>query len=345
MIFTNRIGIRFNIFLLLYSVFIFVTVISVFYALDIYLSFTKAITLISLFALIYSIYLYMTTNKSTEIIVKSIIFNGLFASLFILIYFDVSNPIRLGYQLGNVNDVGLLITIASILSISKGLMNNRKIYYVIFLINVIVVILTGSRKSLILLILSLFILLFIKNSKKMSKLIISIFILSVFIVILIYVINTVPTFYNIMGSRLASLLDGLFGSGTDEGSFNIRLTMIQVGIDLFNEKPFFGFGIDNYRILFSRLPFGYLTYSHSNFIELLVGVGILGTLSFYIAILYIVTRGIKNSSKLSLSNLSFLIIVIGYIILSPSLVYYDSKIFSIVLASLCSAVYSISNLK
>ena len=43
-----------------------------------------------------------------------------------------------------------------------------------------------------------------------------------------------------------------------------------------------GYGIDNYRPYFSKMPIGWDIYSHNNFIELFVGTGILGVLIYYL---------------------------------------------------------------
>ena len=63
--------------------------------------------------------------------------------------------------------------------------------------------------------------------------------------------------------------------------------MIQYGMDYFKERPLLGHGIENFRYLYAQ-EVGKETYSHNNYIELLVNNGIVGLLlyySFYISVI------------------------------------------------------------
>lgn len=63
-----------------------------------------------------------------------------------------------------------------------------------------------------------------------------------------------------------------------ESSVYERNAMVDRGLEIWQERPLFGFGIDSFRYIS-----GFETYSHNNFIDLMVGTGIIG-LFIYLAI-------------------------------------------------------------
>src|SRR5690606_24792031 len=104
-----------------------------------------------------------------------------------------------------------------------------------------------------------------------------------------------------------------------------------------------GYGIDNYRYKFGIDYGGYFAYSHNNFIEILVGTGILGIISFYLAKIFIIKDlySIKENNSKKALNYLFIALVVSYFFLSISSVYYYSKQYSIVIvmASIIRRVY------
>ena len=76
------------------------------------------------------------------------------------------------------------------------------------------------------------------------------------------------------------MLSLVTGRGIADSSSILRSKYISVGIDAFKESPVIGYGIDNYRYINLR-DSGHLTYSHNNFVEMLVGVGGIGFLIYY----------------------------------------------------------------
>lgn len=132
----------------------------------------------------------------------------------------------------------------------------------------------------------------------------------------------------------------VFGEGSTEGSMNTRFMMIQVGWNWFKEHPFIGYGIDNYRILLGQ-EIGTITYSHNNIIELLVGIGLFGTIIYYLTHIVVIKDLYKCSKVLPKSlTYSFIAIILGYTFMSVGLVYYDNKHISIILA-VASIVYRV----
>jgi O-antigen ligase len=177
------------------------------------------------------------------------------------------------------------------------------------------------------------------NSKSKLK---SILVSIVLIGIVIFVINNVEIFYEIIGRRMVNMFQFILGEGTSEGSINTRTDMIKWGWEWFKERPLFGYGIDNYKYLYGYINSEGDVYSHNNIIELMVGTGIVGTALFYIANI-IVIKDLLKASKITSKLLcySFIAIIAGYIFMSVGLIYYYGKHISIILA-VGSIIYRLS---
>jgi O-antigen ligase len=142
--------------------------------------------------------------------------------------------------------------------------------------------------------------------------------------------------YNVLGVRIEQLLNALSGEGNVDNSTIVRFQMIDEGINLFKERPFLGYGIDNYASIST-----FSTYSHNNYIELLVGVGIFGTVIYYSLYVSIFFKLIKFVRVNKIAGL-FISIILGLAILEYGLVTYYIEIFVILLAAAYSAA-DISN--
>lgn len=331
-----------NNFLVLYMIFIIFCLMSVFYAIDSEISFIKLRTLILLFVLMFSIINYIDSYEKLFHLMKYFSYSGFGASLYILLKSDFSNLTRYGADLGNVNAIGMILCISSTFSLYFFIEDKKFRFIPIFLTNSIVILMTGSRKSLILLIFSVIILLLSKVKRKNIVNKINIIIFSIiFVMILLYLVFNVPFFYQIIGRRMENLLKFVLGKGTLENSINLRFLMIKHGWEWFKERPVLGYGLDNYRILLGK-EIGKYTYSHNNIIELLVDIGIFGTVLYYF-IQFNIIKNLYNISKIYNKPLaySFIAILLGYMFISVALIYYDSKHFCIILAvgSTISSLY------
>lgn len=103
-------------------------------------------------------------------------------------------------------------------------------------------------------------------------------------------------FYNVLGVRFEEMLNGLFGTGKSDGSFDIRADMIAKGWEWFKESPIWGYGIDNFRVLYGDAT-GLYTYSHNTFIEILVSGGMIGFFIYYSIYVYVFVKLYKSAFK------------------------------------------------
>lgn len=190
----------------------------------------------------------------------------------------------------NSNEIGLMMLWGSIICcyLSKEL--KKPGYYFAIPLFLSLIIYSGSRKVWLGVALFVMVLIYINNKRRLFTSII----ISIFVLIAIYnLIMNVEWLYNIGGERLQQFFDGLLGTGEYDSSAATRDRYINYGWNWFLENPIFGYGIGCFgNLLHSAM--GKTTYSHNNYIELLVGVGIIGAIVFYYIYLKVVKMGLSS---------------------------------------------------
>lgn len=192
--------------------------------------------------------------------------------------------VTLQQNIGNRNVIAIILGISLNFTLYK-IYNYKSVKYAIpMAIIFIAILLTGSRKGLLISIIPMglfFLFKFIEYKSIVNK--IKIVFLGVLMTILVFnVIMKVDIMYDLIGFRLESMYKAyIYGEESSESSFNIRQDMINKGIEYFKKRPLMGYGVSNYRYLYKQ-DMGKETYSHNNFIELLVNNGIIGFLIYYI---------------------------------------------------------------
>nr|AKE80484.1 Wzy [Streptococcus suis]AKE80505.1 Wzy [Streptococcus suis]AKE80526.1 Wzy [Streptococcus suis]AKE80547.1 Wzy [Streptococcus suis] len=235
------------------------------------------------------------------------------AGLFSIIYLIskegadiISGGVRIGGSLsGNVNSVGFNFGLVSSLLAWRYCITKNKHDMILFLVFVIFMLLTGSKKTLFFLLTNLFIFYYHNRHKAIIwlKVILSFF----FLWILIF---KIPYFYSIMGFRIEQMLMTLLGDSntlTYSYSTDMREKMLVESLHFFLEHPIFGGGW-NYFGLKTTLNYD---YSHSNIAELSVTFGLMGLFTYYARYIYNIyislngLRDLANKKKNNFSLLSF----------------------------------------
>lgn len=326
----------FNKLLFIFLLFTAICSISVYYALDQSVAILKVRTLILIFIVTLSLVNYIDNSKKLKAFMSYFIYAGCLASIYILTKSDLSKLTRFGSELGNVNAIGMIVGISATFCFYIILHEKKYLYLMPFVIMTIIILLTGSRKSLLFICMNVVIIIYLRNRESLKGKIKFIFISLIILLIIAYLIFNVPVFYQIIGKRVENMFAFVLGEGTREGSINMRAYMIQAGFEMFKERPFTGYGIDNYRFLFSRLPRagGWETYSHNNVIELMVGTGIFGVLIYYLTHFVVLKDLFKSSKSKPYQTLcyTFIAIILSYTLLSVALIYYYDKHFNYILA-------------
>ena len=161
----------------------------------------------------------------------------------------------------------------------------RWVYLATAIIYSILVLFTGSRKSIVMVVFCLLIYVFLYRSKdnkgftSLGKISLCIVIV-VFIVVLWNLIMNVESIYNVIGYRIETMLGSFSGKEVD-GSIDERTFFTEKGIELFKQHPIIGYGCNNFKQYMRELGYSHIAYCHNNLVELLCTLGIIGTLLFY----------------------------------------------------------------
>ncbi|WAT23982.1 O-antigen ligase family protein [Aerococcus urinaeequi] len=229
----------------------------------------------------------------------------------------------------NSNTYAILLLVITLVLGSDLVFNNnsrfKNIFYVLMLINVVYqnIFLTGSRKGLVSVgIILIFIMIYylLINANYLNK--------KTFINLLIGTLLLLPgiffgfRYFSELGlfNRITNIFDFFRGQDIQEQSVYIRSRMIEIGIGLFKQRPFFGWGLDQFKYLS-----GYGVYSHSNYVEVLVSLGGVGLLLLYNTIFTLLNEVIKLWKFLPLKNKLMVLTIISIVMFNDiALVsYYD----------------------
>lgn len=279
-------------------------------------------------------------NKKIDFIMNSIILSGIYLSLLLIINTPIQSfsTQRIGETIGlNANDLGIKMAISALVTFYLGSQKNKKtLLYSLGFVFITITFFTGSRKALVFILIGL-LFLWARNYKKKWVLMMYPIVL-LFLFYLWQLLLSNSFLYEVIGWRLEGLINGILGEGYVDNSTRIRLDMIDDGIEMFQKNPILGQGIDSYAVLSP-----YSTYSHNNYIELLVGVGLVGTVIYYSLYLYIIINLLR---KINLSNTIalFFMLVTSLLVIEYGVVTYYIEVFVIILSTSFAACQISSNI-
>ena len=128
-------------------------------------------------------------------------------------------------------------------------------------------------------------------------------------------------------SRFVIFSDFFTSQNVTDNSTETRLYMIKFGLEHFLYQPIQGYGANCFEVLYQRST-GWATYSHNNFVELLVDLGVVGFVLFY-RIYFIILLKSKKLDK----EASIILVLLGITFINgmfgPN---YSSKILYVLFA-------------
>lgn len=228
---------------------------------------------------------------------KLICWSGVICALYIFIRTPVEDWFdgKIGQSVtgANANTVGMIFTLCILLTFYYAYYEKKRLYYFPFFIEFMLVIMTSSRKSLLTVIAAVFLLIMIKDIS--LKIFVRVLVSVGLVVLVFYALMNVDELYEVAGNRFESMQEYLL---TDDGDYSMysRSVFIDYAKQFFLEKPLFGSGLASFSRKLGAV-YGYYTYAHNNYYELLVGVGIAGFVLYYSFYAYLL---------LKLSKMSFL---------------------------------------
>lgn len=281
--------------------------------------------------LTYCVYVFVERNK-LHIIFITISISSIILFLFTGAQFDISSGERFGNELaGNANIIAPLYMFAAISS-TYCIFNSKKILYRIvflgaYLIQLYAIILTGTKKSLIVSFAFFWLYFIFTQKRKYAFLLFIVFISSAAIFVSLIFNNAF--LYDLIGYRFEGMLMALV-TGQGDGSTMERMNMIHDAATFWKQNPFFGIGLN----LFS-VKGAYGAYAHNNYLELLATTGIVGFISYYtyhIKTIYNLSKTVKYNQS---NNIFGLLIIASMMFYDIGAVSYNLPLVQIFLLLSC----------
>lgn len=275
---------------------------------------------------------YISIYRNIDVFIKGIFISGLVCAYVVIGYHGFAEYIRLmlegnrlGGEIANVNTIGMYMATSVIICFYYGYIKKKRGAYIVMLIPLLVGFGTGSRKALIMMALGVGFIMFMQyreniNMKTFGKL----FFALVIVICVIWWITTLPIAQGAMERVLEMLGLGV----KKDASASQRMMMTRVGWEYFLSNPAMGIGIGN-SWLITLEKFGWETYLHNNYIELLASVGIFGTIIYYSMHIYLLKELYRLSitQKDSASTLMFVLVLLMVVMDYGMVSYYDKMTF------------------
>lgn len=274
--------------------------------------------------------------------IKILIYVGLI-SLCYLVWQEGTNIIkgdmRIGDSLsGNVNTVGYNFGIISNLIMNSYCQNKSKYKLLIFMLFSLMMILTGSKKIMIIFLINIAMYFWYERHKIKGW--IKLFFVSVFG---LYLIFFVPYFYNILGFRIETMMESLFFNNVHAShSTEVRALMMNEAFGFFLENPLFGGG---WNYFYAHTVYGY-EYSHCNYTEMLSSFGIFGTALYYSRHIKNIIYSWKFKNKIFNNNnfvILILVLTLEALLLDFAVVSFSAQCVWYLPMIICSAILKIQS--
>lgn len=231
---------------------------------------------------------------------------------------------RLGTELtGNANIFASVFMIAAMCSVYFVFFSKARsvkiLFFAVFVTQLVALALSGGRKFFLTPIVLFAGVQIMRTDKKgRVRLLKNLLPVAVALAILWWALFNVEFLYDAIGYRMEGLVASLTGEGKVDASTSVRKNMVEKGLELWAESPVWGHGINN---------FGALThwgvYAHNNYVELLCGVGLLGTVAYYAYYAYVLIKLFKSKIP-TLQKSYWSLALLGFLVFDIGAVSYDS---------------------
>lgn len=286
---------------------------------------TRTLPLLTVFTLI--LYNYVDSTKDTRSLVRAIYAAGIVLALYTILkqggiggYFSqLSSGARVGSNVNNVNTIGLGAGTSAIIAFYYVFCRRRPQHLACLALCILVALGTGSNKALVILALGCMFVLLCNSISSGSMLSFVKLVFGVVAALLVLVFLLQLPMFETISTRFQGMVNSYMGSGRMDSSAITRNALVEAGIDQFFRTPLLGIGINNGGVV-AMQAVGHDYYLHNNYIELLVGVGLIGAALFYalpvasvIVCLRKVRRGDSEAVLVAAILLTWLIIQWGYV--------------------------------
>ena len=296
-------------------------------------SLSKGLTIIQIIVCMSVLYNHYCKDFQSKPLLSILEYSGYMIALYYISFFGLSSiksSLFLGSRMenafANANTIGMACAISFILSIYTMLYKNKKIIVKLpfIVLALLIVAATASRKALVMIIIGVLLLFLFKYaSRNIIKTILRSLLICGLLGTIFITVLSLPIFDG-LNHRMEGLIATITGTGSVDNSTYLRQQFIKIGLEQFFETPLFGIGIDNARLLLLQ-HFGYTTYLHNNYVELLASSGIVGVSLFYSIYAYILYKLKFNWSNYTYEKIAVLLLILLMLAMDFGVVSYYSK--------------------
>ncbi len=323
---------KINYYVVLYSLFTLFVFLSLLWSIDFELSksmaktvFLNAINIIILYNLIKK---FNINNYILYGIIAGAFYNYLVALDIIQIYNPFYNQLQFIGTMARSGSMAIVMLLSMFATMMLWDQVRHRVFKVFLILNLFlamyVIFLTVSKKGIIIgiFLIVLFMIQHVRNYKSILQLLLVGALFAVAVVkfsdaqfLQKKVDRTVDRFME---------LEGAIGENVEGGSTGDRLYFIQSGIEAFFANPLLGTGISTFS---KHNDMGY--YAHNNYIELIVGVGLIGMLLYYLIFIYsyVKLRSVHSSTQKRVLQ----IFLFALLVMDNAIVTYNLKVILFVL--------------
>ena len=196
----------------------------------------------------------------------------------------------------NANSLGIM-AVYSLVLISMFIKKEKKKVYKIVIAFVMLFLMyigiaSGSRKAFLFPVIY-YAVLYVFSSKRgrIRKLIIGL----ISITIVYQLVTNIPELYELIGFRLEAAVELVLGGTTTDMSAITRKSMIEYASELVRNKPILGYGFYGFSYMYGQRT-GLYTYAHNNYLDLMVGLGLIGVILYY-SLHFSIIRNLRNNGE------------------------------------------------
>lgn len=287
---------------------------SCFWSTDFAIAFSRNISLYQILLLVFMIYNLIENVQEIEGVFIGIFWGTMIMCGQTILKYGLGTVInmmakgkRLGTEINQANAFGYYCVIAFIIGIYNVLYKKKKIYLLWAMVPFVFSFASGSRKSIVVIIAATALIFALRNGKiRLSRILIALAVCVALFAIL-YNIEGLQPFFKRFTAMLEMFDSGDMGKG--DNSIASRVNMIEFGMDLFKKNFLFGYGTEQYNVLY-EMEYGVMRPAHNNYIQYLVSFGVVGTSVFYGMYAYILAKTYKNIKKKDLIAIFIFVIII-----------------------------------
>lgn len=220
---------------------------------------------------------------------KAVMYGGYAVVIFSFLRYGIngimgllSSNERLASDSLNANGIGMCAAFSILINVHFILHDRFHVRDVLMVPAAVILIVSQSRKAILIVALGLFGIYVLKNLNKKNFGLTVVKILGVILafVLMFIVLSKVPALAKIF-DRIFDIFEMLAGEGVrGQNSAWIRFAYNDLGIELFKKHPVLGIGINNASI-YTQMVYGHNHYLHNNYIELLACGGLVGFSLYY----------------------------------------------------------------